>query len=118
MQPNTDKEFRDLPHVILTGGNEWDPKVLDHSLTDKPDWCDTIKDLDAKVLKTPFDAYGNYLQRTPDSDVVLPPKPPAANAAPPDPLTAHSAESNISDSHGFCEVFFAASFQSQLQLLL
>ena len=33
MQPNTKKEFEDLPHVILTSGDEWDPKVLYNTIT-------------------------------------------------------------------------------------
>ena len=33
MQPNTKKEFEDLSHVILTSGDEWDPKVLYNTIT-------------------------------------------------------------------------------------
>ena len=37
MCPNTDEEFNTLPHVVLTGGNQWDPRVLDNIITDKTD---------------------------------------------------------------------------------
>ena len=38
MVPNSDKDWEDLPHIVLTGGNDWDPRVLDLRLTDQPDW--------------------------------------------------------------------------------
>ncbi len=55
MRPNTDKEFEELPHVILTCGDEWDPSVLDHTLTDKDDWFDALKKHNEGLVKTPFD---------------------------------------------------------------
>jgi hypothetical protein len=45
MQPNTAKEFKELPHVILTGGTPWNPTVLDNTISDKEDWYSNIKDL-------------------------------------------------------------------------
>jgi hypothetical protein len=42
MQPPNDAEMNALPHVIFTSGDEWNPTVLDHSLTDKEDWYNVI----------------------------------------------------------------------------
>jgi hypothetical protein len=60
MQPNTAKEYKELPHVILTGGTPWNPTVLDNVILDKEDWYNNIKDLHDGLIKTPFDKYGNY----------------------------------------------------------
>jgi len=30
-------------YLILTQGGEWDPTVLDHTLTDDPDWVSKVK---------------------------------------------------------------------------
>ena len=67
MVPNTQKEFVDLPHVVFTGSEEWEPKVLDHKLSDNPNWFDEVKDdtLDSYLKESPFDAYGNYKYRYP-----------------------------------------------------
>ena len=73
MCPNTDQEFEDLPHIVLTGGNQWDPRVLDHNLTDRDDWCNTLKDFDEGLMLTPFDAFGNYKSQTPDEEVIVTP---------------------------------------------
>ncbi len=73
MQPNTDQEFEDYPSIILTGAEEWNPRVLDHSLTDQEDWYETLKDFDHGCLKSPFDEYGNYRHRTqPENIQILP----------------------------------------------
>jgi hypothetical protein len=42
MWPYTDKEWDSLPHVILTGDGDWNPSVLDHSLTDNEQWYDAV----------------------------------------------------------------------------
>ena len=65
MVPHTDKEFRDLPHVILTSGDPWDPRVIDNHLTSNPDWPEIIADLDKGDLHYPFDEHGNYKKREP-----------------------------------------------------
>ena len=69
MQPNTDKEFEELPHVILTSGEEWNPIVIDHTLSDREDWYNTLKELDDGLILTPFDEYGNYRKREPEVNV-------------------------------------------------
>ena len=50
-----------VPHVIFTSGDEsWDPTVLDQTLSDKDDWCNTLKGIQDGLIPTPFDEYGNY----------------------------------------------------------
>ena len=71
MCPNTDQEFDELPHIILTGGNQWDPRVLDHNLSDREDWFTTLQDFDEGLIVTPFDAFGNYKSRTPHEEIIV-----------------------------------------------
>ena len=59
MQPNTDKQLEELPHVILTSNEPWDPRVLDNSSSSEDDWYNTIKELHDGLIKTPLDKYGN-----------------------------------------------------------
>jgi hypothetical protein len=76
MAPNTNKEFDELPHIVLTSSAEWDPTVIDHTLSTEDDWYNTIKRLDDGLLKTPFDKFGNYRGREPTTETkVLPPIP-------------------------------------------
>ena len=65
MTPNTDDEWDnpDIPHIVLTSGSQWDPTVLDHSLTDRDDWYNTLKELDDGLYPSPFDERGNYRER-------------------------------------------------------
>ena len=73
MVPNTDSEFMELPHIVFTSEATWDPRILDHSLTDKDDWYNTVKELDDGLIETPFDEYGNYRKReVPQSFARLP----------------------------------------------
>lgn len=65
MQPHTDKELKDLPHVILTSGAPWDPTVLDNTISDKNDWYNTVKDYEEEFINSPFDEFGNYRNREP-----------------------------------------------------
>jgi hypothetical protein len=65
MQPNTAKELKELPHVILTRGTPWNPTVLDNVILDKEDWYNNIKDLHDGLIKTPFNEYGNYCHQEP-----------------------------------------------------
>ena len=44
MVPHTDKDFKELPHVILTSGDPWDPRVVDSHLTSNPEWPTLIAD--------------------------------------------------------------------------
>ena len=69
MFPNTSKEWDELPHVILTSGDEWNPRILDNTITDSENWFDKIDKLKKGLMKTPFDAYGNFRDREPVNDV-------------------------------------------------
>ena len=60
IRPYTDLEWDTLPHVIWTSDEEWDPTVLDHTLTDDEQWYDAISDLQEGILHSPFDTFGNY----------------------------------------------------------
>ena len=68
MQPNTQEEFDTLPHVFLTSDEDWDPTVLDNVITDKGDWQNTLHDLDEGFIHQPFDEYGNYSRKRPESE--------------------------------------------------
>ena len=63
MCPYTDHEWDTLPHVLWTSDIDWDPSVLDVSLTDDMHWFDTVSDLAASTLSNPFDEYGDYKHR-------------------------------------------------------
>ena len=73
MTPNTDEEARTLPHIILTSGDKWDPRVLDHMLSDQPDWYNTLKELEDGLISSPFHEYGIYHHRqVPEFTHILP----------------------------------------------
>ena len=63
METHTDQEWEDLPHVILTEGAPWNPKVLDNVISDRADWYNTLKDFEQGTTQSPFDEKGNYKQR-------------------------------------------------------
>ena len=65
MSPPSDKEMEELPHIILTSGHTWNPKVLDYKLSDKEDWYNEIRQETDHVPTSSFDAHGNYKHRTP-----------------------------------------------------
>lgn len=119
MQPNTDSEFADLPHVIFTSGDEWNPTILDNTLTDKDDWYNTIKDIQDGLLDTPFDEYGNYRKRTvpipvtiippiPNGDVDDPGTPDINDNLNPD-VDNDDLAAHIHDSHSLRSAFNCAS---------
>jgi hypothetical protein len=60
MRPYTDKEWDSLPHVIQTEDGNWNPSVLDHSLTDNEQWYDAVSDFPDAMDGSPFDGEGNY----------------------------------------------------------
>jgi hypothetical protein len=60
MRPYTDGEWDSLPHVVLTGDGDWNPSVLDHSLTDNEKWYDAVSDFPDAIDGSPFNAEGNY----------------------------------------------------------
>jgi len=65
MEPNTAEEFDTSPHVMLTQGGEWDPTVLDHMLTDDPDWVSKAKRKEDQECDSPFDNRGEHKHREP-----------------------------------------------------
>jgi len=58
--PYTDREWEDLPHVILTSELDWDPGQLDLTLEDDEHWYDAISDFTADPFTNLFDEYGDY----------------------------------------------------------
>ncbi len=74
MRPPSEQEIKELPHVIMTSGDTWNPALLDCTLSDKDDWYNTITRLNEETLKTPFDEYGRYMGREPT--LGLPEEPP------------------------------------------
>jgi hypothetical protein len=38
MRPITDKEFEELPHIVWTSEDDWDPTSLDSIISDDPNW--------------------------------------------------------------------------------
>jgi len=57
--PYTDKEWEDLPHVILTSELDWDPGQLDLTLEDNEHWYDAISDSIVDPFTNLFDEYGD-----------------------------------------------------------
>jgi hypothetical protein len=71
LRPYTDDEWKTLPHVFLTSDNEWDPSILDSSITDDDEWFDAISDIPKKknMMEHPFDETGEYRHTTDDPGV-------------------------------------------------
>ena len=44
LRPYTDKEWGELPHVILTSEEDWDPSTMDLDVQDDELWYDSIAD--------------------------------------------------------------------------
>jgi len=60
MQPPTDQELDELPHVVLTSDQDWDPATLDHEYP--PNWPEDIPPrLSDAYFDKSFDSHGNYL---------------------------------------------------------
>ena len=74
MRPPSDKEMDDLPHIILTSGDQWNPKVLDHKHSSDPEWYNRIKLESDSPPTYRFDAQGNYkgrqMPRVPTTEAV------------------------------------------------
>ena len=60
MRPYTDKEFEELPHVILTADVDWDPSILDYDLEEKEEWLNTLQDMPTITNDQLFDEFGDY----------------------------------------------------------
>jgi hypothetical protein len=73
MRPPSDDEIRDLPHIIMTSGERWNPAKHVFTLSDQDNWYNTICKIDEGELKTPFDEYGRYMGREPVTGIDEPP---------------------------------------------
>lgn len=66
IRPYTDKEFDELPHVVLTSDVDWDPDTMDGEFprvtSDKR--AEEFFDASSYDNGTNFDAYGNYIRGT------------------------------------------------------
>ena len=64
IRPYTNREWDELPHVILTDELDWDPTVLDHDPEEADDqWHDAVEALEVDPHINLFDEYGNYRHR-------------------------------------------------------
>jgi hypothetical protein len=62
MQPHTDHEWEELPHVLLTEDPKlWDPMHMDHEQGDDPAWYEQQDD--PPLLNSDFDLCGDYRHR-------------------------------------------------------
>ena len=66
MHKPTQEEMDTLPHVALTAPGPWNPRNVDHIITDIDEWKNVIADLDEGLIQTPFDEFGNYRKREPE----------------------------------------------------
>ena len=66
----TDKEYEELPHVLLSSDSDWDPTVFDNKLSDKEEWFEAQPDIlpEHNMTKHPFDEYGQYRHTTDDPE--------------------------------------------------
>jgi hypothetical protein len=58
MHPNTDQEWEELPHILLTEDTNWDPTHMDHEHGDDPAWYEQQDD--PPLLNSDFDLCGDY----------------------------------------------------------
>lgn len=63
MRPYSDTEFDELPHVVFTSDQSWDPKCLDSVISDDRRWYQNVNAMERDSGLRPFDEYGNYKQR-------------------------------------------------------
>ncbi|CAB9531892.1 hypothetical protein SEMRO_4203_G353371.1 [Seminavis robusta] len=69
MHPPADDELAQLPHVILTSGAQWNPKVLDYRHSDHDDWYNRIMLESDDTAVISFDSTGSYRHRIPHPDI-------------------------------------------------
>ena len=60
IRPYTNKEWEDLPHVILTADVDWYPSILDCELEDGEEWFDAMQDIPEFDPGPLFDEVGDY----------------------------------------------------------
>jgi hypothetical protein len=62
VRPFTDDEWNKLPHVIMTSDVDWEPAILDCTISDDRQWFSSITDIE-RDIGSPFDEFGRYRQR-------------------------------------------------------
>jgi hypothetical protein len=61
MRPFTDEEFKELPHILWTSEDNWDPTSLDSVISDDPNWYEVEP---SPPLPNPmYDEYGEFRGR-------------------------------------------------------
>jgi len=70
MRPFTDEEWENLPHLIMTSEEEWDPTMLDFELDEDEEWFDTVEALDQYPYKGIFDQRGDMQCQVMSHDVI------------------------------------------------
>ena len=60
MRKFTDDEYHDLPHVIWTSDDTWNPTVLDYKISHKPNWSNHMANSTEYTDQSPFDVNGYY----------------------------------------------------------
>jgi hypothetical protein len=58
MRPFTDKEFDELPHVLWTSEDNWDPTSLDSVISDDPNWYEA--EPSPPLTDLMYDEYGEF----------------------------------------------------------
>ena len=114
MSPNTDKEWDELPHVILTSGDSWKTTVLDSTVSNKDEWYTEAAEAHDDDDSSPFDEFGNYLNREPcpkrrEGNEVDPPVDPTPYETTPD--EDHQAQQRINAEHDREELLLDSDYQ-------
>ena len=60
IRPYSDQEWNDLPHVVLTSDEEWDPKVMDED-RDEDEWLANQPENPTGFEFRPFNHVGDYI---------------------------------------------------------
>ena len=60
IRPFTNKEWEDLPHVILTADTDWNPTVINHELDSQEEWFNTMHQPPDPIQDSLFDKMGDY----------------------------------------------------------
>ena len=63
IRPPTDEELKDLPSVVMTSAQTWDPKILDSEFPeDSTNWYNSSDVEKSGFFDYPFDEMGAYTQ--------------------------------------------------------
>ena len=63
IRPPTDYELENLPHVILTSDQDWDPNIFDNNINENSDDWYQIEDIPDNYESHPFTDKGQYTKR-------------------------------------------------------